>query len=297
MEHTLRRADIPVDGCVAGFGPRARAFAPLFRDPSAGRGPLRLRESRGVSGREWRRVSRLAECAEASLHRAAGDPQEAGRSARDDAPRRRAARAAGLRDGGAAEEHRVLDRAARLRIENCFGGRRGSTGRPAQCISAGHADHRLRHSAQHVVRASGIGGADLGDARGLRRLRVHPQPPGHPARARAGGAVALRLREPGAALHSARPARSARSALRGEGVATRAAVAGDHARAGVLPVHQLRADESTLRAAAGRAGISHAAAGLGAEECTARRIPHDARMRCCSRRRRSGRASTCRANS
>ena len=73
----------------------------------------------------------------------------------------------------------------------------------AQCLSASHADCRGRHSARHSVRASGVGGAHLGDAGRGRRIRVHPQPAGHPTRSRAGGAVALRLREPGAAVRSA----------------------------------------------------------------------------------------------
>ena len=107
-------------------------------------------------------------------------------------------------------QHRVLDRAPGRWPRRVLAAPR----RAAQRLSAGHAHHRLRHSAHHALRASGVGGAHLGHARGLRRLRIHAQPAWHPARARTRRALALRLREPGAALRSARHARPARSALR-----------------------------------------------------------------------------------
>ena len=92
---------------AAGIRPGARAFAIVLCDPAAGRRPLCLRESRGVSGRKWRRVSRPAECAERiSTPSCRRIPEEAGRSARDDAPRRRTAHAARLRHGSAAEATR-----------------------------------------------------------------------------------------------------------------------------------------------------------------------------------------------
>ena len=52
--------------------------------------------------------------------------------------------------------------------------------------------------------------------------------------------------------------------------------AGDHARAGVRSFHQLCADERHLSAAAGRSGVSDAAAGRRAEERAARGVPADA---------------------
>jgi hypothetical protein len=47
--------------------------------------------------------------------------------------------------------------------------------------------------AECVVRASGVGGTHFGNAGRSRGVRVHPQPAGHPARARTGRALALRL--------------------------------------------------------------------------------------------------------
>jgi ATP-dependent DNA helicase DinG len=59
----------------------------------------------------------------------------------------------------------------------------------------------------------------------------------------------------------------------GAGFATSSATAGDYARTGVLPIHQLCADESALRAPAGRTRIPHAAAGQRAQECAAGGVP------------------------
>ena len=126
-----------VCGRAARIGPRARTLANVFLAHPSGRRPLRLREPRRVSGRERRRVSGLQNALlhlYTELQAIPKKPDEVHALARRVDEAESAAR---LHAGGARAKHGLLDRAPRR-----------PAWRAAQCISAGHADHRVGDPAQ-----------------------------------------------------------------------------------------------------------------------------------------------------
>ena len=93
-------------------------------------------------------------------------------------------------------------------------------------------------------------------------------------------AAGIRFSRAGAAVHSAVDAgRAPRRHFAAERGGRNRATAGNFARAGVLPVHELRADEGCVRARVGAAEISAAAARDGAEVDPARPVSDDAERR------------------
>ncbi len=77
VEQTLAAGGCAHNRSYAGMWPGTRPFAIVLFAAAAGRGPFRLREPPGVSGRKWRGVSWPAEFAAAPVHRAASHSQQA----------------------------------------------------------------------------------------------------------------------------------------------------------------------------------------------------------------------------
>ena len=141
-------------------------------------------------------------------------------------------------------------------------------------------------------------GAHLGDARGRRRLRVREGPPRHRADATS---CCCRRRSTSrsrrcSTCRRACPSRGPRvrgPRGRGGGAARSSCSRG---RAFVLFTSYANMNAVAERIA-GRVDVPDPDPGRGAEGAAARHVPRDARTRCCSRPRPSGRASTWRASS
>ena len=110
-----------------------------------------------------------------------------------------------------------------------------------------------------------------------------------------GGAFALPIWGAGAFVSATVDAGPARSGVSRGGGELHSAGAGAVEGAGVLPVHELRADAGLVRAADAGAGVSDSAAWDCAAEGAAGGVSRRRLMRCCSGRRASGREWMCRA--
>ena len=207
VENTLRRADVPITDVMPACGQRARALAVFLFAASAGRGPLRLREPRRSF---WKKMAtsisacRMRCCISTpSCRRIPNKPDEVHALA---AAGGRVARATGIHSGSRASATSSSGSSAaaigaerpQRRSTTCF-----CRPRRLRCRDI------LRKTLFEHLESAVLTSATLAVAGGFDYIRNRL---GDRARARTGGAVALRLREPGAAVRSARPARSARAA-------------------------------------------------------------------------------------